>query len=638
MSDAAKTLSLVAVAAVLVAVAFATHPRPIEETTQADVGKPLYPQLDGTDPLNVKGLEILKFNEDTAELTPFTVKQVDNRWVISSNQNYPADAKSHMADAAAAVMDLKIEDRISKDKGDQAKYGVVEPDPNSLQVESTGVGERIKVTDGKGHDLATFIIGKPFKEGSDLHYVRRAGDNNIFLVSIHADKFSSRFGEWIEKNLLGLNPANIAQVEIRDYVSEAGVDLQGMLRSRQIPRATLELGFDNAKSAWSLLKAVEFNAKKEPTEFKLTADEELNVTKLNDMKNAFDDLKIVDVERKPAGLEGDLMEFLKTNEDAAQSLFRRGFYPAVSADGKAFIRSSDGEVVCRLNDGVEYVLRFGKIAGQTEESNDKDAKKEAKAAKKDKTQVSRYIFVMAQLNESMIPKPMLEIVPGEAAPEANKPDEKKPDEKKPAETKPDASQPEAGKADEKKPDASQPDAGKSNDKKPNEKSAAAAGRATVYTAADADDKGPAAKPDAGDKHDTDLKAGDKPAADHAETKKDETKKDDTKKDQTKQDDTKKDDQKGAAQAAERERIIADNKRKQSVYDDQVKKAEARVKDLNKRFGQWYYVVGDDEYKKIHLSQADVIKQKEKPKGQGNNPEDFHELEKGLKGLPPVPNK
>ena len=39
---------------------------------------------------------------------------------------------------------------------------------------------------------------------------------------------------------------------------------------------------------------------------KLADDEELNTEKLNALKTALDDLKIVDVDRKPAGLSQDL--------------------------------------------------------------------------------------------------------------------------------------------------------------------------------------------------------------------------------------------------------------------------------------------------------------------------------------------
>jgi hypothetical protein len=35
--------------------------------------------------------------------------------------------------------------------------------------------------------------------------------------------------------------------------------------------------------------------------------------------------------------------------------------------------------------------------------------------------------------------------------------------------------------------------------------------------------------------------------------------------------------------------------------------------LNERFADWYYVISDDVYRKIHLSHDDLVKKKEKPK-------------------------
>ncbi|HEY2826223.1 MAG TPA: hypothetical protein VGJ04_01375, partial [Pirellulales bacterium] len=92
----------------------------------------------------------------------------------------------------------------------------------------------------------------------------------------------------------------------------------------------------------------------------------------------------------------------------------------------------------------------------------------------------------------------------------------------------------------------------------------------------------------------------------------------------KNDDTKsakKDEAKSAAQGskddsddieaveAERDRIEKENHRKQDEYDEKVKKGQQRAKELNARFADWYYVVGDETYRKIHLGQADIIKKK-----------------------------
>ena len=117
---------------------------------------------------------------------------------------------------------------------------------------------------------------------------------------------------------------------------------------------------------------------------------------------------------------------------------RRGFYLAKVQDGYALF-SNEGEVRCGLNDGVEYVLRFGEIAGQGSADEDEDsadsaadkaagdkADGEEAAAKKDADEketdkkdaekgkdkgVDRYIMVTAHFREDLIPKPELQPLP-----------------------------------------------------------------------------------------------------------------------------------------------------------------------------------------------------------------------------------
>ena len=41
-----------------------------------------------------------------------------------------------------------------------------------------------------------------------------------------------------------------------------------------------------------------------------------------------------------------------------------------------------------------------------------------------------------------------------------------------------------------------------------------------------------------------------------------------------------------------------------------RKAKDRIAEMNNRFADWYYVISNDVYKQIHLTQSDVIKQPE----------------------------
>jgi hypothetical protein len=248
-----------------------------------------------------------------------------------------------------------------------------------------------------------------------------------------------------------------------------------------------------------------FGADKKPKEEKLTDKEELAASKLNELRTALGDLKIIDVVRKPSGLSADLKaaeQFTKDSE-AVASMQERGFLPLKTGD----ILSTDGETIVGMKDGVEYVLRFGAPTSVME-----GAKSAAGGAGEGETS-GRYLLVMARFNEGMLEKPQLEPVP----------------------------------------DAPEP--------KPEAKEAA--------PQADGEKKDGAAAL------------------------------------------AKADEEEAKAQAAveERRRVERENRRKQEEYDGQVKAGQKRVRELNNRFADWYYVVSDKEYAKIHLDRAALVQVK-----------------------------
>jgi len=62
--------------------------------------------------------------------------------------------------------------------------------------------------------------------------------------------------------------------------------------------------------------------------------------------------------------------------------------------------------------------------------------------------------------------------------------------------------------------------------------------------------------------------------------------------------------------AERKRIETENKRKLDEYNALVEKGRQEAKDLNLRFGDWYFVVSNDTFKKVRLRKDEVIKKKD----------------------------
>jgi hypothetical protein len=534
---------------------------------------------------------------------------------------------------------------------------VIEPDPEKIQPGMTGVGRLVEIRDAAGNRLARLVIGKEDKRrgagdasGSrPLRFVRKAGQDPVYRVELDTSKFTTKFDDWIEKDLLRLSPWDVRRVTIDDSTCSFGVDeASGRLRVSQDRRARIDVAYDDKNAKWSLVRLEGFGEDNKPREEQLADDEELASAKLNDLRTALGDLKIVDVARKPAGLSGDLKaeESFTGDREAVASLAQRGFFPFQSGE----ILSSNGETVVGMKDGVEYLLRFGNgTAVSADGTGDDSATKETQEGK-----TGRYLFVMARFNEDLLEKPVIDPLPEVPAVPA---DEKKPDENKPDEKKPDEKKPDEKKADEKKPDEKKPDEKKADEKKADEKKAdekkdgaepAGAPEPTDAPAATGAAAPSKADGDAADEDEIDADAGAeeaaaddeaapeadgaapetaaaKPAADAPATKdadtdsaadgpeeaKPATPADPGAKEKGNDAAGKADEAEAKAQAAleERRRVERENRRRQEEYDGKVEAAKKRVRELNSRFADWYYVVGDDEYGKIRLDRAAVVQKK-----------------------------
>ena len=482
--------------------------------------KVLFPDL--ADASKAASLEIVSFNDETATLKPFKVVRSDGVWVLPSHENYPADAKDQLAAAATELIDRPVLDVVSDSPGDHETYGVIEPDPEKVKVGMTGVGQLVEIRDASGNKLARLIVGKEDKRpagagapsGRTLRFVRRAGQDRVYRVELDTTKFTTKFDDWIEKDLLKISPWDVRRLTLDDSACTFGIDEASGRPTISLDRKSrVEFGYDDKDAAWSLIKLTGFDDNNQPRDEKLAEGEELASGRLNDLRNALGDLKIVDVVRKPSGLSADLKaeEAFAGDREAVMSLAQRGFFAIQKGD----LVSSNGETIVGMKDGVEYLLRFGNAA-TVAGADDPAAGDAAPAEGADPVSSSgRYLFVSARLNEDLLEKPQLDPVPDAAA------------------------------------EGDAKEAGSTND--------------------------------GGEKKDG--AADELKKAEEAEAK---------------------------AQAAleERRRVEAENRRKQEQYDEQVKAAQKRVRDLNNRFADWYYVVSDKEYDKIHLDRDEMIQKKD----------------------------
>jgi hypothetical protein len=477
------------------------QPRYQSREVKPEAERILFPEL--TDVQKAASLEVVKYDEELATLQPFKVVQAGGVWVLPSHQNYPADARDHLAAAATELVDLESLDVVSSSAADHETYGVIEPDPEKIKPGMVGVGELIEIRDAGGNKLARLVVGKEDKRpgtsaagGKKLRFVRKAGQDPVYRVEIDTSKFTTRFDDWIEKDLLKLSPWDVRRAVLDDY-SLGAVESGGRIRVEQNRKDRIEVAYDDKDQRWTLARLEAFSGGAESKLETLGEAEELASPRLNDLRNALGDLKIVDVVRKPAGLSAELKaeEKFTADEEAVRSMQQRGFLPLKSGD----ILSTDGETIVGMKDGVEYVLRFGAGTSVGNGSGEDVAADDA---------TGRYLLVMARFNESLLEKPVLEELPGEAP-------------------------------------------------------------ATEGAAAEGGEQGAADQ----------LKA-----ADEAEAK---------------------------AQAAleARRAVERDNRRRQDDYDAKVKAAQRRVRDLNARFADWYYIVPTKEYAKIHLNRAAVVQPK-----------------------------
>lgn len=592
MNEGIKTLSYVGAALVVAVVAFLSRPRVEEFKVSQQEGKVLFEKLD--DPAKAFSMDIVKYDEALGSIEEFRVARdkTSKAWTLPSHSGYPADAETRVRDAALLLVDLQILGVASTAAGDHRLFGVVEPDKDKLKVGDEGVGLLVRFEDEKGQDLASLIIGKKVKGSDGQRFVRRRGQDAVYAVKIDPDKLSTKFKDWIEKDLLKMNAWDVENVTLKNY----SVAIRPP--NRVLVDKKFDLAADFKDSEWKLKEFKKYRGE-EGLVTALGENEELNKEKLNDLKTAVDELEIADVRRKPKGLGADLKAGagMAKEDEGMVDLMKHGFYmvPMRGSETEFELLSANGEITVGMKEGVEYVLRFG----ETEE-----ARQGAEADGE-----NRYLFVTARVDMAKFPPPVLEQVPELPAGAKAEPGKEAKAEAKEAAP--------AGK--EVKPEVKP-------EPKPEAKPETAAGTAKPSASAETSTAEAAkseAKPEAAAKPAADVKppAADKPAAKEGDAKAAKTEPPPKTDKEAKE----------AELEKERERITKENQRKIDERNDKLKKAKEKVAELNTRFADWYYLVSDKQFKKIQLGLDDVIKKKEIKPGEGDGIEDFRTLQKdGLK--------
>ncbi len=433
MTETTKTSIFLTLAVVLVGLAFMTRPVVREVKMEEMVGKPLFQKF--TDPLAVKKLEIVRMDA-AGEVDDFRIAEIDGVWSIPSHDNYPADAKDQMGRVTEALVDLKVLDVVAK-PGDvtdatslHTLYGVIDPQSEQASI-GEGIGVKVVLTGAGEEPLVDLIVGKEVapkekknpedpEESGKMRYVRVTGEVSVYVVEIDPSRFSTNFDQWIEKNLLDINTFDVKEIYVDEYSLQVELEMtQRGPREVIAPTFIGDMTFTYDASGtgaekWSLKKWMGFRGQKyEYYERKLKPEQELNVETLDGMISALNDLKIVDVTKKPAALAGALRkgESLEAVEPDP-SLKKSGFFLVPMPDLKGGttqsrkqLLSNEGDIQLRMKDGIRYHFRFGDLTG-TESEIEAETTSPVMGA-------NRYLFITADFDPSAIPpadiKPLKEL-------------------------------------------------------------------------------------------------------------------------------------------------------------------------------------------------------------------------------------
>lgn len=562
MNESTRTIAYVVTATAALLIAWFATPRvdiSPQELAAANLGKWFY--ADFTNPREPTAIRVVTYNEEKATSKVFAVEFKNGLWTIPSHHNYPADGADRLARTAASVVGVTRDELKSTSAEDHEQLGVIDPlssDSSKLK----GRGQRITLSKGE-ETLVDLIIGKQVRDRTGNYYVRRPDETSTYVSKLDID-LSTKFEDWVETDLLKLERDEVTDLVMNNYKVDP-------VRHELVQGDVNRLHRDKSADPWVLEELKEDS-------------EELENQKLADMIGALDELKLVGVRPKAKGVRADLSidtDIVKNQLQLSAivaEMEARGFLIAQDENQSPHLYANSGELEVGSNKGVRYTLRFGEVfVGDemaVESGIEADKKKADDAEKTDKEagdggdkkdpsgkKSSRYMFVTTAFDPTLLgPKPV----------EPKNPEAATGDDKKPAEA---AEEKETGDKPEPKKKSTKPEenCGPQDEPKPESKPE------------------PVAKPDEGGDAKpakAETKEGDKPASEPKPKTAEELKK-------------------------EYQEQLTKYKADLKAYEDKEKAGKEKVEQLNRRFGDWYYVISSDNFNKLHLSRKELVKAKSK---------------------------
>ena len=235
-----------------------------EYEKKVQTAMPLFPHFDKE--------QVAKIEITTAAETTTLAKQ-DGEWVVTSLDNYPADAEG-VEDLLTKVGEFKNTQRVSTNPDKQVEF----------EVEST-TGVETKLMDANDTLLAHLFVGKT-TPGFLSSYVRVADTNDVYVAQGYLKSvFDKGTRTWKDRTIFDFNQGIVTQVNITspEETVELRLDAEGTWQMLQPEASAVKQNeVDSLLSAFSQLDTDDFTEPKELAEYELASPHSSISATLND--------------------------------------------------------------------------------------------------------------------------------------------------------------------------------------------------------------------------------------------------------------------------------------------------------------------------------------------------------------------
>ncbi|MEQ1905340.1 MAG: DUF4340 domain-containing protein [Pirellulaceae bacterium] len=237
-----RTLCWAILAAMLSGAAAYYYPWPQNEQQRSQVNQPLFEEFEDK---RVSFIEIEQYNSDLQSLERLNLQRRGERYLFPGFDNFNADNIQQISGAIGSLRKTVL-DVISDKVEDHTRFGVVDPQEFQSTSNRSYLGKKITLQDSNRGVIASLIVGLSPDDAAkqDQRYVRIEGQPSVYLVEFDDRFLTSKFADWVDKNLLRLDPQLNAPDKI--VVENFRIDPEKLGENppvrNSLYRATLELG------------------------------------------------------------------------------------------------------------------------------------------------------------------------------------------------------------------------------------------------------------------------------------------------------------------------------------------------------------------------------------------------------------